>query len=171
MSTLTCTNTNQTLCCLNMTHLPCLIRFLHGRLFDVEDVAGQVAMNNSAPQGGGGVIMWSGRTPRLAVLCAPGYEGIWTSCVACGIGTYKNSSGTPPCLQCESGSYATSTAQSSCAKCGIGQYSTEAGATSQSTCLSCPRDTSTLATGAPSSEYCVCEPGFVTGLDGEIFCF
>jgi hypothetical protein len=140
---------------------------MHCRRFDVADVSGQVATDNSAPQGGGGVIMWSGRTPRIDVQCAAGYEGVWTSCAPCKIGTYKNLSGTHSCLPCEAGSFAIDTAQSSCVKCEIGQYSDKTGATSSYACLNCPRDTSTLVPGGASSEHCVCEPGFVSGLTGE----
>jgi len=153
-----------------MYSISLLTRSLPCRLFDIEDVSGQVARNNSAPHGGGGVIMWSGRTPRIAVLCAAGYEGAWSSCEPCEIGKYKNSTGTYSCLACEAGSFAVDTAQSSCAKCGIGKYSNNTGATSSSVCFNCPRDTSTLVTGAPSSGYCVCEPGFVAGLNGENDC-
>ena len=147
-----------------------LTRVLHCRLFDVEDISGQVAKNNSAPQGGGGVIMWSGRTPRIAVLCAAGYEGVWSSCEPCRVGKYKNSTGTHSCLACEPGSFAVDKSQASCTKCGIGKYSNKTGASSSTACLKCPRDTTTLVAGAPSSAHCVCEPGFVSGLDGENDC-
>lgn len=88
--------------------------------FNVEEVVGDQFQNNSAPMGGGGVVIWTGsKTPAISVLCAPGFEGVWTDCQACAAGTYKNSSGTDSCVACAAGSFATSRASSSCAKCQV----------------------------------------------------
>jgi hypothetical protein len=140
--------------------------------FEVEEILGNAVEGNSATRGGGGVFFWSGKiTPLLAVLCAPGYEGEWDQgCVPCKAGYYKNSSGTQGCLQCEEGSFSQTIAASSCTDCDVGSFSTISGANASFTCTVCPdRDSSTLSVGSTSLSDCVCEPGFVTGMDGMRF--
>jgi hypothetical protein len=141
--------------------------------FEVEglETLGKAVELNSAPRGGGGAILWSGKsTPFIAVLCAPGYEGEWDQgCVPCKAGSYKNSSGTQRCQQCDNGSFSVTMAASSCRKCDVGSFSTTApiGSPSSWTCTVCPTDSSTLSEGSWSNSHCVCEPGFVPGkLDG-----
>ena len=116
-------------------------------MFEVEHRVGQAAQNNTAPAGGGGLILWTGRTPKVSVQCAPGYEGSWSECVPCSIGSYKNASGTHSCMKCPPGSYSTAPASWSFAQCAIGTFSTDLGANSSSTCQSCARDSSTLYVG------------------------
>ncbi len=110
--------------------------------------------------------MWTGRTPKVSVQCAPGYEGSWSECVPCSIGSYKNASGTHSCMKCPPGSYSTAPASWSFAQCAIGTFSTDLGANSSSTCQSCARDSSTLDVGSPSPGHCLCEAGFVALSDG-----
>jgi len=140
-------------------------------MFEVEQSIGHAAENNAAPAGGGGLILWTKRTPKISVLCAPGYEGSWSECVPCSIGSYKNTSGTHLCELCLPGSYSTALASSSCWQCDIDTFSTDLGATSSSTCMSCPRDSSTLDVGSPSLGHCICVAGFVAHSDGTcVFC-
>jgi hypothetical protein len=49
----------------------------------------------------------------------------------------------------------------------VGSFSIISGANASFTCTVCPdRDSSTLSVGSSSFSDCVCEPGFVTGMDG-----
>jgi hypothetical protein len=137
--------------------------------FEVQETLGKAVEGNSATKGGGGALLWSGKsTPFIAVLCAPGYEGAWDQgCVPCRAGYYKNSSGTQGCLHCDKGSFLETIASSSCTKCDVGSFSISIGANTSFTCTVCPdRDSSTLSVGSSSFSDCVCAPGFVTGMDG-----
>jgi hypothetical protein len=134
--------------------------------FEVEQKIGQAAQNNTAPAGGGGLILWTGSTPKFSVQCAPGYEGSWSKCVPCSIGHYKNASGTHSCLACPLGSYSTAPASWSCTQCDIATFSTNLGANSSSTCTPCARDSSTLDVGSPSPGHCICDAGFEVLPDG-----
>jgi hypothetical protein len=140
-----------------------------GITLEVKETLGKSVEGNSATRGGGGAFFWSGKiTPLLAVLCAPGYEGEWDQgCVPCKTGYYKNSSDTQGCLQCDKGSFSETIAASSCTECAVGSFSISIGANSSFTCTVCPDgDSSTLSLGSSSLSDCVCEPGFVTGMDG-----
>jgi len=125
-----------------------------------------------------------------ASQCPAGYKGIFGSCSACVVGTYKAQSGdglcllfqasaclqlhkqvfvSGTCVSCVEGKYKFVFGDVPCASCKACKYSSAVGATSVSTCLPCGAGTFSAAVGASLSKSCVsCETGKYAEIEGGI---
>jgi hypothetical protein len=130
-------------------------------IFEVESEAGQAVQNNRADAGGGGVLLWQGKEPRVFVLCSPGSVAGAGGCVACVPGTFNAISGQSSCQPCEPGSYAAEAGAAVCTKCPAGSYSPSSGSNTSDSCLSCPQD-ATSVEGSSSLDQCTCKEGYET---------
>ena len=106
----------------------------------ISTLMGLSCRNNSAPNGGGGVILWQGSEPSITLRCGPGARSNGSLCSAPCISAAASLTGSVPltqqaCAYCEAGKYSAAAAATACAWCDAGKYSTGAGS---SACLSCP---------------------------------
>lgn len=128
-------------------------------VFDVEQVPGESVENNTAKAGGGGVLLWLGNSPLVDVVCAPGFQGAWSSCLPCAKGTFKQSSGTELCVDCRAGTYGAETGATTCTQCGVGKFLAVTGAQSLEACEACLQDM-TSPSGSGTLNMCVPTRGF-----------
>jgi hypothetical protein len=96
-------------------------------------------------------------------LCEAGkYQPIiGGSCIACGPGTYSNTTGATTaevCIACEAGRYSNRTGadgSGKCLACGAGTYSSGTGVTTSGVCLACGTGTYSSGAGATTSGVCL----------------
>ena len=98
--------------------------------------------------------------------CNQGYTGPDGGlCMACAVGTFKDSVGSAKCSNCSAGTFLAvlgGTASTNCSDCRENTYSLAGAAT----CILCPGNTSSRA-GSPGIQSCKCMPGY-TGPDGGL---
>ena len=117
-------------------------------------LVGLTGQNNSAPHGGGGLLMWEGAIPPVVLAwCLPGQYADTsiecsnidcTLCINCEHGTFSTGVGeTSPlsCKSCNPGSYSSALGSSQCELCTAGSFSSAEGANSSNTCAMCANGT------------------------------
>jgi Ca2+-binding EF-hand superfamily protein len=117
---------------------------------------------NSAPQGGGGALLWAGKpAPILRMACDLGRfagekdtDGNPT-CVPCAPGSFRDSFTTATCRLCEIGKYIPNSGASACQQCERGKFQHAKGATA---CYECGANADSDA-GRSSLDQCFCVAG------------
>ena len=109
-------------------------------------LAGMRCENNSAPSGGGGVVLWGAAAPALA--CGAGAfgppAGPALDCSVCPPGTFQpspNATGPSSCAECEAGSFSSGFGATVCRVCPSGTFADRVGSSSDSDCRLCPAGT------------------------------
>ncbi len=122
---------------------------------------GLSSFGNSAVNGGGGVILWSGNfEPQILAYCPPGTWSAQTPfcapdtfcapvCMSCSKGMFQAAAGSyAPCVPCSAGKFSADEGASHCRDCPSGTASTAIGAGNSSVCLACAAGTYASEPGA-----------------------
>ena len=133
--------------------------------------------DNSAPAGGGGVILWdSAEPPLLAEWCLEGSYSSQNSndqepsCTTCAEGTYQSGQGLvgdESCVPCPAGYYSAIVGTSQCSTCQAGKYWTGTGAKDSGLCRQCEIGTFSLSSATSCAS---CMPGSYTKISGASAC-
>jgi hypothetical protein len=140
-------------------------------------LVGLLSDANSAPMGGGGVILWDGAAPPVLAPYCP--EGSWGNsdhgtsaqfCTQCAQGTYQTGRGMLEewsCAACPAGAYNNLTGKSHCLSCPAGKFSTGTGGRNLEACELCSVGT---FSSSPATSCLSCPAGSFANTTGASFC-
>jgi hypothetical protein len=127
------------------------------------ELVGVAARGNSAPAGGGGVLLWQGRfEAKIIDWCPTGTHAPAIPCTSPGCA--------PHCVACSAGAFQSSEAATACILCSAGTYSNETGATTVGACAPCPAGHNSSAVGARSVDACQPCPAGTFAEEGASTC-
>ena len=136
-------------------------------------LAGCYFINNVAPHGGGGAILWDADSPIFC--CAPGAFRMTESsfgCMLCPAGTFQTGicmEGTESCVNCAAGTFSYQTGASECTACGPGEYLNRNLTTVK--CEQCVTGKYMSGIGAMGLKGCTsCSSGTFSSLEGASTC-